>query len=118
MEAAEEEIDVFYPKNDYSVRRNRKMRRDVKQKKNETVRFPVIDTGRCSLCQGCASVLPEVFFLDEQTGRMSVVLSADYPENLVEEAIKNCPKDCISWDRPLGKERDTDFTEEEILGIG
>jgi ferredoxin len=31
-------------------------------------------------------------------GIMEVIDFQVYPDDLVEEAIKNCPKDCIIWD--------------------
>lgn len=60
--------------------------------------FPVIDTGRCNLCEGCISVAPEVFVLNEDIGKIRIKDLTEFPEHLVEEAIKNCPKKCISWD--------------------
>ncbi len=90
----------------------------MEQQRESGDTFPVIDTGKCSLCQGCVAVAPDIFFLDENTGRMSVVNHDSYPESMVEEAIRNCPKDCISWEQPIAVTRTTDFTEEEILGIG
>ncbi len=29
---------------------------------------------------------------------MEVIDQDDYPEDLVNEAIKNCPENCISWE--------------------
>ena len=82
-------------------------------------RFPVIDIGRCSRCQGCISVVPEVFFFNENTGNMDVFHFESYPVELVEEAMKNCPKDCISWSSPESTaDSFDDFSEDEILGIG
>ncbi len=66
-----------------------------------TEEFPVVDIGRCILCLGCISIAPDIFFVDESTGKMSVANAAVYPKALVDEAIKNCPKDCIYWDQPL-----------------
>ncbi|MBM9519875.1 ferredoxin [Desulforhopalus vacuolatus] len=83
-----------------------------------TKRFPVIDSADCNLCQGCVDVEPDVFYYDENSGRIVVQELAEYPVAQVDEAIKNCPRDCISWDilekMPLSR----NFTEEEILGIG
>lgn len=61
-------------------------------------KFPVIDIGRCSECCGCTEVAPDVFRYNIEAGIMDVIDQQDYPENIVNEAIKNCPKDCISWD--------------------
>ena len=40
---------------------------------------------------------PDVFFLNE-SGFIQVADRAVYPEDEVDEAIKYCPEDCISWD--------------------
>lgn len=60
-------------------------------------RIPVIDLSRCTECQGCVEVAPEVFRYNDNTGMMEVVELPDYPAVLVDEAIKDCPEDCISW---------------------
>lgn len=67
----------------------------VVQKKT---RFPIIDMSRCSLCGGCVEVAPKVFRYNSVMGIMEVIDFQVYPDALVEEAIKNCPKDCIIWD--------------------
>ena len=61
-------------------------------------RFPTIDLSRCSDCKGCIEVAPKVFRYNSVMGIMEVIDLQVYPENLVNEAIKNCPKDCIHWD--------------------
>lgn len=61
-------------------------------------RILVIDTGRCSDCRGCIEVAREIFRYNETTGRMEVIDVDSYPPDLVWEAIKNCPKDCIYWE--------------------
>lgn len=61
-------------------------------------RLLIIDLGRCSECYGCLEIAPEVFRVNEATGCMEVVDMKKYPESKVQEAIKNCPKDCIYWD--------------------
>jgi ferredoxin len=30
---------------------------------------------------------------------MEVIVMATYPVDLVDEAIKNCPEDCIFWEK-------------------
>lgn len=61
-------------------------------------RIPVIDLGRCTECKGCVEVAPEVFRYNGDTGLMEVIELPVYPEDKVDEAIKNCPEDCIYWD--------------------
>ena len=60
--------------------------------------FPVIDLGRCSTCGGCIEVAPQVFRYNAAIGIMEVIELEGYPVDIVDEAIKNCPKDCIQWD--------------------
>lgn len=62
------------------------------------VRIPVIDNGRCSKCLGCIEAAPDIFFYNRSLGIMQVQEKKTYPEELVEEAIKNCPENCIDWD--------------------
>ena len=58
---------------------------------------PTVDIGACSLCEGCIEVCPAVFIINHM-GYIEVVDLAVYPEALVDEAIKYCPEDCISWE--------------------
>lgn len=62
---------------------------------------PEIDIAACSLCEGCIAICPEVFRLNPDTGYVEVIEMASYPEALVNEAIRDCPQDCISW-QPAG----------------
>jgi len=63
------------------------------------MRIPVVDIGTCTLCMGCIEVCPEVFQLND-AGFIEVVELAAYPQEAVDEAIKYCPEDCISWEEP------------------
>ena len=62
------------------------------------MKIPVIDLALCSECEGCIAVCPSVFKFNEATGMIEVVEMDVYPEECVDEAIKNCPADCISWE--------------------
>ena len=68
--------------------------------KKQTI-FPVIDLSRCSDCRGCIEIAPRVFHYNSAMGVMEVIDFQIYPVELVDEAIKNCPKDCIYWDEML-----------------
>jgi ferredoxin len=61
-------------------------------------KFPSIDLGRCSECEGCIEIAPTVFYYNSSTGMMEVIEQDEYSEDLVNEAIKNCPETCISWE--------------------
>jgi ferredoxin len=58
---------------------------------------PVVDIGKCSLCEGCIAVCPAVFLMNDM-GYIEIAELASYPEVEVEEAIKYCPEDCIGWE--------------------
>lgn len=58
---------------------------------------PVIDLGRCVGCEACLEVCPQIFSFSD-AGYIEVADLPDYPEDCVEEAIKYCPTDCITWE--------------------
>jgi len=59
---------------------------------------PSIDLGACSKCGGCIEVAPEIFQFNEAAGYLEVRELDSYDKELVDEAIKNCPEDCIYWE--------------------
>ena len=61
------------------------------------MRVPVVELSDCSLCGVCAEVAPSVFRISD-AGYIVVADLPVYPEAGVEEAIKNCPEDCIYWE--------------------
>ena len=60
------------------------------------MKHPVVDLSECILCGVCIEVEPDVFQMNE-VGYIEVVAMDRYPEKAVDEAIKNCPVDCIHW---------------------
>ena len=58
---------------------------------------PVVDMGACTLCGGCIEVCPQVFS-ENDFGHIEVADLDSYPEDEVNEAIKYCPEDCITWE--------------------
>ena len=58
----------------------------------------VIDTDECIGCESCVELCPEIFEFDEENEKASVILAEGGDETCIEEAISNCPVDCISWD--------------------
>ncbi len=61
------------------------------------MRIPVLDIGTCTLCMGCVAVCPEVF-RENDAGYIEVIELDAHPEECVNEAIKYCPENCISWE--------------------
>jgi ferredoxin len=58
---------------------------------------PAVDLGACTLCMGCVAVCPEVFY-QNGAGYICVAELEDYPQACVDEAIKYCPEDAVSWE--------------------
>ena len=61
------------------------------------MKTPVVELGDCILCGICIEVAPSVFKLSS-AGYIEISELPVYPETEVDEAIKNCPSDCISLD--------------------
>ena len=61
------------------------------------MRIPVIDLGECVDCDGCVETCSNVFRRND-VGYIEVLELHEYPEEEVEEAIKSCPTDCITWE--------------------
>ena len=57
---------------------------------------PSVELSDCISCGVCAEVSPEVFRLNEAE-YIEVTELETFPQNKVNEAIKYCPTDCISW---------------------
>lgn len=68
------------------------------QNEKGSARHPFVDFAECNLCGGCIEVCPLVFVLNEDMGIVEVVDLDHYPVADVDEAIKNCPLDCICWE--------------------
>lgn len=47
---------------------------------------------------GCIEVAPTVFRYNQSIGYVEILELEEYPVEDVEEAIKNCPEDCIIWE--------------------
>jgi ferredoxin len=57
---------------------------------------PEVDLSECSMCGICVDLCPMTFQIND-AGYVEVIHSDDYIGEDVDEAIKNCPSDCISW---------------------
>ncbi len=58
---------------------------------------PVVDLSECVLCDICTDVCPDVFRMND-AGYIEVIELPEYPEDDVNEIIKSCRGDCISWE--------------------
>lgn len=57
----------------------------------------VIDTDECIGCESCVELCPEVFEFDEEEEKAYVSVPEGGDEECIEEAITNCPVECIHW---------------------
>ena len=58
---------------------------------------PVVELSDCIRCEVCRECCPKVFRMND-SGFVEVEDLLDYTEEEVNEAIKNCPADCIHWE--------------------
>ncbi len=61
------------------------------------MKIPVVELSDCIFCGICAEIAPVVFSINK-LDFISVADLDSYPESEVDEAIKNCPGDCIFWE--------------------
>lgn len=61
-------------------------------------KIPVVDIASCSQCDGCIEICPAVFRYNSLMDYVEVIELETYPESDVNEAIRDCPEDCISWE--------------------
>ncbi|MCF8034532.1 MAG: ferredoxin [Desulfarculaceae bacterium] len=62
------------------------------------MRRPVVDMAACTMCEGCLDLAPEVFGLNQAGGYIEVAELEAYPEELVQEAVADCPAEAIAWE--------------------
>ncbi len=58
---------------------------------------PVVDLGCCVLCELCVELAPHAFRIND-AGFVEVLLLDNYLDEDINEAVKSCPKDCISFE--------------------
>ncbi len=61
-------------------------------------RRPVLDLIRCSDCEACLELCPQVFRRNPDTGAIELRDLPAYPEAIVDEVMILCPRDCIGWE--------------------
>jgi ferredoxin len=61
------------------------------------MKIPIVELSDCIVCGVCVEACPEVFRLND-AGYIEVLNLKRFPEKEVNEAIKNCPADCIFWE--------------------
>jgi ferredoxin len=58
---------------------------------------PVVELSDCIRCEVCVEACPAAFRMND-AGFIEVIDLNAYPEEEVNDAIKNCPADCIHWE--------------------
>ena len=58
---------------------------------------PVLDLAECILCEICIDLAPHAFQIND-AGFVEITALDNYDDEDIAEAVKNCPKDCISWE--------------------
>ncbi|OGQ92723.1 MAG: ferredoxin [Deltaproteobacteria bacterium RIFOXYC2_FULL_48_10] len=58
---------------------------------------PIVDLECCILCEICVQLAPHAFKIND-AGYVEVLPLNDYSDEDIREAVKNCPKDCITWE--------------------
>ncbi len=56
-----------------------------------------IDNESCIECGACADLCPEIFEMDERTGKARVIVFETERTDCIDEAISLCPAECITW---------------------
>ena len=62
-----------------------------------SMKIPVVDLSCCILCEICIELAPHAFAINN-ADFVEVLALDDYSDENIHEAIKNCPKDCITWE--------------------
>ena len=57
----------------------------------------VIDSDECIGCESCVELCPEIFEFDDENEKAVVILPEGGDEDCIEDAISNCPVECISY---------------------
>ena len=58
---------------------------------------PAIDLECCVLCEVCIELAPHAFQIND-ADFVEVIDLDDYLDDSINEAVNNCPKDCIFWE--------------------
>ena len=58
----------------------------------------VIDEEECIGCGSCEDICPEVFKVNEEAEESIVIKPEGGSEELIQEAMLECPMSCIFWD--------------------
>ncbi len=57
---------------------------------------PEVDLSECSICGICVDLCPMAFQIND-AGYVEVMPLDEFPVEEIDEVIKNCRGDCVSW---------------------
>ncbi|MGD8238057.1 MAG: ferredoxin [Armatimonadota bacterium] len=60
------------------------------------MKVPWVDRDECTACGQCVEIAPNTFDLDEEDIAVVKDPKGD-PEDTIQEAIEDCPAECIHW---------------------
>ena len=55
---------------------------------------------KCVGCEACVEICPDIFRMNEDTGRAEIIQESMAENNMqecIQRAINICPADCIHW---------------------
>lgn len=55
---------------------------------------------KCVGCEACVEICPDIFRMNEDTGRAEIITESMAENNMqecIQRAINICPADCIHW---------------------
>jgi ferredoxin len=58
----------------------------------------IVDEDECIGCGSCEDICPEVFKVNEEKEKSEVIKPEGGPEDLIEQAMGECPMSCIYWE--------------------
>lgn len=69
----------------------------LNQGETPAMNVPVVDLAACIRCEVCVDLAPHAFQIND-AGYVEVLALEDYSDDAIREAVKNCPKRCITWE--------------------
>ncbi len=60
-------------------------------------KVPAVDFECCILCEVCVDLAPHTFRIND-AGFVDVLSLDSYEDENINDAVNNCPRDCITWE--------------------
>lgn len=59
-------------------------------------KVPVVDQNECTGCESCVDIAPNTFKMNDDDVSEVMNPTGD-PEDVIQQAIDDCPAECIAW---------------------